>query len=102
MVYPTAEGPLVVTYRSIQIGSSNVTSAAAASPAAAGSRHLLQAAAAAPAPAVCVGSMQGLGLSGRNVCFVAQQEGEPLPPGVLKCQHDIKYLVISVVFACLD
>ncbi|WIA23479.1 hypothetical protein OEZ85_000224 [Tetradesmus obliquus] len=25
--------------------------------------------------------MQGLGLSGRDVCFVAQQQGEPLPPG---------------------
>jgi hypothetical protein len=79
---PTVELLSVVTRnRSIQLLQlpASATEAAAGS----GSRQLLQTAAAAAAGpgTVCIGSMQGLGLSGRNVCFVPQQAGDALPPG---------------------
>jgi hypothetical protein len=62
-------------------------------------RHLLQtasapeaaAAAAAAGPTVCIGSIQGMGLSGRNICFVPQQPGDALPPGAPCCVSQIVF-----------
>lgn len=37
--------------------------------------------AAASARVLCVGSLEGLGISGRNICMIAQDASVPLPPG---------------------
>lgn len=75
----TAAGPhghsRVLLRRLLQISSSAAAApviSATAAPSAAASVRML-----------CVGSLEGLGLSGRNICMAAQDAGAPLPPGYL-------------------
>jgi hypothetical protein len=83
MVYPTPAGPLPVVYRSLVIANSTEIAGEHGAAAADVQRRRLSAASGGNAgqQTICIGSLQGLGLLGRNVCMIAASDDFPLPPG---------------------
>jgi hypothetical protein len=82
LVYPTTAGPLPVVYRSLVVAD-NAAIAGEHGAAAAADSHRRLLSDGAGQQTICVGSLQGLGLTGRNVCMIAAHDDFPLPPGYI-------------------